>query len=492
MDIENSENLIQEVKSKAIKSIKWSVLTELVPRIIVPVTTLLLVKILSPADFGLLTIATIFVGFAGMFQDFGLAKALIREKKDVEESADIVFWSNISLGFVFYFIIFASAPIISSFFHEPRLTNILRVLCFEIILSALISVQYAILQREFEFKKVFKSTLGFAISPVVVTIPLALLNFGVWALVFGSLSGYLIQAIILWIQSPWRPRLRFNRNIAKRLFGFGGWFTAEMFVLWVLSYGDSGAVGYFLNVDDVGIYYIAMTFTTMVFGSVFNPLLSIAYSSLSKLQHDPEGLKRFFIKITEFTAILCIPMGIGLILVVSPLCSIFFQEKWDGIGHIIALLSAMQMLAWLVGVNPTLYRAIGRPDANFKIGAASIFYYLPVYVLFAQFGLFIFCIGRVLVALVTDIIHIIVTYKLIKINPNYLLRCIKIPLVGATLMAVSVYGLMHFSGTFLGWTGILKLLTVVFIGTAVYFGALYIINKNYLKQFFLIFLGAVK
>ena len=105
----------QNVKDKAIKSMKWSVLFELMPKIIVPITTLIFVKILLPEDFGIMTIATIFVGLAGTFQDFGLAKALVREIENKEESADVVFWSNVVLSAVIYFLIFISTGKIINF-----------------------------------------------------------------------------------------------------------------------------------------------------------------------------------------------------------------------------------------------------------------------------------------------------------------------------------------------------------------------------------------
>ena len=493
METEHSDiNLMQDVKNKALKSIKWSVFAELVPKVIIPVTTLIFVRVLLPADFGLMTIATIFVGLAGAFQDFGLAKALIREKDDIKNSANVVFWSNISLGAVMYLLIFFLAPLIASFFHEPRLVSVLRVLCVEIILSALISVQYAILQRDFHFRKIFLSGLGFVLMPVVVTLPLAILHFGVWALVLGSVSGYCFQVVVLWFVSDWRPRFRFDIPVAKKLFKFGVWFTAEALTLWILSYGDSAAVGHYLGVNDVGVYYIGMTITMLIFGTIFNPLLGVSYSSFSKLQYNLDHLRHSFLRVNQLSALICIPMGVGLILIVSPLYSIFFQNKWQGVQAVIALLAAMQMIAWLVGTNSTLYRTIGRPDINFKIGVVSLFFYLPAYIFFAQLGLFMFCVGRLLVAIITDGIHIFVIHKTLKISPLYLFDCIKIPVIAVIPMALLVYGLIYVSGSFLGILGITKLLAIIILGAGVYAGALYFISKESFKQSFSLFLKVLR
>lgn len=483
---------VNEIKHKAIKSIKWSFLVELVPKAIVPITTLVFVRILSPADFGIMAIATIFIGFAAMFQDFGLAKALIREKKNVKDSANVVFWSNLTFSVIVYFFIFIIAPFAAIFFKEPKLNAILRVLCLEIVISSLISVQYAILQKEFQFKKIFLGGMGFVIVPIAVTIPLAIYGFGVWALVFGSLASYAIQAIILWVLSGWRPELKFSFSVAKRLFNFGAWFTAESFMLWLLSYGDSATVGYFLNINDVGIYSIGLTLTSLVFGTIFNPLLSVAYSSFSAVRDDLDYLRDSFVKVSEILAVLCIPIGIGLILTAHPIYSIFFKSSWSGIYPVIALLGAMQMLSWLVGMNPTIYRTIGRPDINFKIGIFSMFFYLPFYVFFAQFGLVAFCVGRLLVAIITDGIHLFVLHKTLKVSPAYLLKCVKTPIVAAIPMSVIVYVLIYFSGSFLGWSGALKLVLIVMAGAGAYVGVLRLIDKNRFNKSFSLFVKTIK
>ena len=485
-DFKNSQvigsNTPDDIKDKAIKSMKWSVLVELTPRLIVPVTTLIFVRILSPSDFGLMTMATIFVGLAGMFQDFGLAKALIREKEDTEDSANVVFWSNFALSIIIYALIFLLAPLAALFFNEPRLTNILRVLCLQVVLLSLAAVQIAIFQRNFEFKKIFRGSLGFVVTPIFVTILLALLHFGVWALVLGNLTSYAVQLLILWFQSKWRPKFSFKLNIAKKLFNFGIWFTAEAFILWLLSYGDSASIGYFLETKNVGIYYIGLTLTSLIFGTAFNPLLSVAYSSFSKLQDDIDNLKSYFVKISNLLAVLIIPMGIGLILISAPIYSIFFKDSWSGIQIVISLLALVQMVAWLVGLNPTIYRALGRPDINFKIGLVSIPIYALVYISFAQYGLFIFCVGRILVAFITTAIHLFVMNKLINLKPFYIFNSLKMPILSVIPMAFLIYSAIHFGGSFVGILGIAKLLMAIILGISTYVGTLYLINRDSLKQ----------
>ena len=137
------------------------------------------------------------IGLAQIFQDFGLGKTLIQRETEVDESANIVFWTNLALSVFLYLLLLVSAPLISMFFHDERVTNVLRVLCFQIILISLITAHQALFQRDFQFKQLFFIRLFSSIVPALISIPMALTGYGIWALVFGALAGALAQVSAL-------------------------------------------------------------------------------------------------------------------------------------------------------------------------------------------------------------------------------------------------------------------------------------------------------
>ncbi|HMK49639.1 MAG TPA: lipopolysaccharide biosynthesis protein, partial [Thermodesulfovibrionales bacterium] len=289
---------MEDIKTKAIRSVKWTALSEIVSRSIQPIVMLVLARLLTPADFGVVGVAIIAVGLAQIFQDFGLGKTLIQTETDIEESANIVFWSNLVLSIFMYLTLFVSAPLISDFFHDSKVTNVLRVLCLQIILISLSTVHQALFQRDFQYKNLFFVRLFSAVIPAFVSIPLALSGYGVWSLVLGTLAGSIAQVFTFLGISKWRPRLDYNFELARKLFGFSSWVVLEAFLGWIILWGDSIALGHFLGVKELGVYRIGIALLMAIFGIFFNPILPVAYSAFSRLQANREELKQSFLKIT--------------------------------------------------------------------------------------------------------------------------------------------------------------------------------------------------
>jgi PST family polysaccharide transporter len=483
---------ISDVKARATKSVKWTFLAEIVSRAAAPLVMLILARILTPEDFGLIGVAMIVIGLAQILQDFGFEKTLIQRETEVKESANIVFWSNMAFGILVYLILFASAPLIADFFHDSKVVDVLRVLCLQIILVSLITVHFALLQREFKFKQLFGVRLGVAFVPGIVSIPLALMGMGVWALVWGSLAGGAIQVILFWHLSDWRPNLSFDVPLARELFGFGIWVTLEALLGWLIVCGDSIVLGHFLGVYELGIYRVGATVIMFAFAVFFSPIIPVAYSSFSRLQSDPEELKRSFLKITNLIAAVSLPVGLAIALTAYPISSLIFEQKWQGIEIVILILGLKESMSWLVSMNTEIYRAAGRPDANVKLHLANAIYYIPVYVLAAPHGLLVFCIARFAVAAASLLLHFYIANKLLRLPFTYLRSCVKSPLMASLVMGVILYGMVNLFNPFEGWQGGLKLIIVIASGGMSYLGALWLVDKDLVTQFFRLFKEAIK
>jgi len=473
----------ENIKQKAIKSVKWTALSEIASRSIQPIVTLILARLLTPADFGVVGVATIAIGLAQIFQDFGLGKTLIQRETDVEESANIIFWTNLALSIVIYFIIFLSAPLLSKFFHDPKVIDVLRVLCLQIVFISLIVVHQALFQRNFQYKQLFFIRLSSSAVPGFVSIPLALLGYGVWALVFGSLAGAFVQVLLFWKFSQWRPKISYDVKLAKQLFGFSTWVVLEAFLGWLIIWGDSVILGHYLGVKELGVYRVGVTFIMLVFGIFFNPLLPVAYSAFSRLQSNQEELKQTFLKMTKIVAFISLPLGVGLVLLSQPISLAIFGQKWQGIEIVIAIIGIKDAIAWLVGVNPEVYRAAGRPDINTKLLIAAVIYYLPVYIFAAPYGLLVFCTARLAVAIVGMGLHIFVANRILGLRFTYLGGCIKEPLLSSLIIVIVLYLIGNFIGDIGGIEGLIKIFGMIFIGTTAYLTSLWLVRRELVLQF---------
>ena len=473
-----------EIKNHAIKSVKWTALTEIALRSIPPLVMLILARLLTPDDFGVVGVAMIAIGFAQIFQDFGLGKALIQREDRINESANIVFWSNITFGILVYLILFASAPLIADFFHDSKVVDVLRVLCLQIVLTSFTTVHLALLQREFKFKQLFVVRLAPSIIPGIVSIPLALMGQGVWALVWGSLAGSTIQVILFWRVSDWRPAFSFDTALAREVLGFGSWVALEMFLGWLIMWGDSIILGHFLGVGNLGIYRVGTTVIILIFSLFFSPLISVAYSSFSRLQSNIEDFGASFLKITRLVATVSLPLGVGLALTAHPISSLIFGQKWQGIEIVILIIGLKYGMDYLVGMNPEIYRAMGRPDANVKLLMANASYYIPVFVLAAPHGLLVFCLACLAVDAVSLLLHFFVANKLLQVPFTYLGSCIKSPLLASLVMGTLLYGIVNLIGPFQSWEGLLKLIAVIIAGGISYLIVLRLVDNDLLMQFF--------
>lgn len=475
------EDSKQNITAKAVGSLKWSALMEIVSRTAQPLIFIILARLLTPDDFGVLTTAMIAISFAQMFWDAGLSKALIQTKETPEEAAHVVFWTNIALGLLIYILLFAMAPAIAIFFKSPASEFVLRVLGIQIILASLTSVQQALFVRDLDFRGLFWIKLFTAFVPGLFSIPLAFYGYGVWALVAGSLAGQIINLCLLWNKSSWRPRFRYDSLMARSLFTFGFWVLLESIGAWLIVWGDNIIVGRFLGIHDLGVYRTAWMLVTIIFGLILNPFLSVLYPTFSRLQDDLPALKNTFHRVNRVIFALALPIGTGLLLVGPETAALLFGEKWQGLGFVLGVLGFMNGMAWLVGINAELYRAMGRPDMNTKLMYAQLLYYLPAYYLAAQYGLETFTITRLAVAVVATPIHIYLCVKLLRVSAFYLWQE-GAPMIISTIgMAVGVtalkWGLLPFVITH---HTLASLGTLIFAGCTIYLSCLWLLDRTFI------------
>ena len=468
---------------KAIDSFKWSALMEVVSRTAAPIIFIILARLLTPDDFGVVATAMIAISFAQMFWDAGLSKALIQTKEDPDNAADIVFWTNLVLGIVIYLLLFLAAPWLALFFQSPASGPVLRVLGLQIVLASLMSVQQALFVRDLDFRPLFWIKLASAFILGIFSIPFAFYGYGVWALVAGSLAGQLLNLILIWQKSGWRPKMRFEFNLARKLFGFGIWAMGESLALWFIFWGDNIVVGKFLGIHDLGVYRTGWMLVTIIFGLVLNPFLPVLYPAFSRLQDDLPALKSTFHMTNRVIIALALPMGVGLLLIGPELAEALFGNKWPGLGFVLSIIGLANGLAWIVGINTEFYRAMGRPDLNAKLLFFAAAYYLPVYLIAAPFGLKVFTCSRLIVVIFGLLIHVYIFKSMLNFSALYLWNAGK-QIIMATLFMGFILLLLK-SGINLLMPDsqtLIKLPILIITGLIVYSGSLWLMDRSFVVQ----------
>ncbi len=464
---------------KAAGSVKWSALIELISRSIGPVTFVVLARLLSPGDFGLIATAMTAITFSQMFWDAGLSKALVQTREDPREAADVVFWVNLVLGVIVYLIVFIGAPWIAAFFKSPGSAGVLRVLGAQIVIASLTSVQQALFVRDLDFRSLFWIKLSTGLVPAAFSIPLAVVGFGVWALVAGALAGQTLNLVLLWSRSSWRPRIQFRSELARKLFGFGVWAVGESLMSWFMMWGDNVVVGRFLGMHDLGVYRTGWMIVNIVFGLVLNPFLPVLYPMFSRLQDDLPALRSVFGKANRVVMALALPMGVGLLVVGEDIANILFGAKWLGLGMVLSVIGFQQSLSWVVSINSEVYRAISRPDINAKLIFLYTATYLVAYVISAQFGLKAFVYTRLFISLPTIPIHIYLFKRILGVPPTYLWEQGKNTIFASLLMGAAIL-LVKQAMIAVSAPYFVSIVTVIVCGVALYGVFQWLIDRSFL------------
>jgi O-antigen/teichoic acid export membrane protein len=401
-------------------ALRWSFLSELASKAIQPVVFIVLARLLTPEDFGVMSAALMVIGFSQIFWEAGMGKALIQRQTDTEDAANVAFWINVALGTVIAALLFVvSKPVAVTFFHDDRVTAVLQVMTLQVLLGAISSVHTALLQKEMGFKKLFWVRFATVSLPGLASIPLAWNGMGYWALVAGTLVGQVAQVVMLWRISDWRPQWSFHIVVAKEMGHFGAWVGASGLLAWFYIWADSLIVGMYLGSNDLGIYRNGNQFVILIYSMLFGPIIPVLYTKFSTIIDLSELAKRLM-ETVSIIALLSIPLAFFLFSTSEVYEKIIFGEKWDGIYQVIAIMSLSHGISYIFSVNGEAYRAAGKPQFEVWPMLFGLVLFLPTYVVSIQYGMSAFLLARLCVVTVFGaLIHSFLAYEAIRIKPLF-------------------------------------------------------------------------
>jgi O-antigen/teichoic acid export membrane protein len=424
-----------DAKQRSVRAVKWSALAELCGRSVQPLMLLILARLLSPEEFGVVGVATIVIGLAQIFQEFGVGRALVQTRDDVAIFANNAFWTNLTCGTVLYAGLFFGAEGIVRFFQSASSAGVLRVLGLQIILMSLISVQSAMLQRDIRFKALFFVRFLPTLVTGVLSVALAWLGHGVWAIVWGTLGGAAIQVGLYWGVSPWRPQLGFEWAGFQRMFIFSRWVLLEAALAWLVSWGDAIALGHFLGPETLGQYRVGCVVVAFLSNILFTPLVPVAFGLLSRLQDDREAFTNSLGKLTRMVVLISLPLATGAAFLGQPVTVTVLGPQWAGAGLVVQLMGLRMGLEWLVGLNSTAFTAIGRPDMNVKLLVLAVAITLPVYLWAGPLGLVVFCWARLGASQLNNVASYPFARRVLALPERFLWDRVRAPLAACIVMA---------------------------------------------------------
>lgn len=424
---------------QVIHASKWSALGEMAAKAVSPLVFIVLARLLTPEDFGVVAVAVIAVNFSEVFWDAGLNKALVQRQGDLQKAANVVFWTNAVLGIFIYLTLFALSHPIAYLFEDSRVAPVLQVLGLQMVFSSLSAVHTTLLQKNLNFKRLFHIRLWTVGVPGMASIPLAYFGMGYWALVIGSLGGAIFQLLVLWLLSSWRPQLEFDKAVARELLSFGAWASANGLLAWFFAWADSLVIGIYLTAHDLGLFRTGSALVDEVFTLLIVPVSPVLFSAFSRITSDFVRLRKALIKANKFITMIMLPAGFGLFAVREPLAELIFGSHWQGVGIVIGTMGLLHGISWIIGANTEAYLAIGRPDLDTKIMLMTSWPYLLVYLMTVQFGLGVFLWAKFITMFVTLPVHFLFAKKYLKLTSlDYLHSLYKIIIAALIMFACSI------------------------------------------------------
>lgn len=381
----------QALKKSVVKATKWSAITEVVARLVMPISNIVLARILAPEAFGIVATITMVVSFAEIFTDAGFQKYLVQheflDEEDKDQSTNVAFWSNLSMSLLFWLIIILFRNQIAKLVGNPGMGWVLVIASISIPLAAFSSIQMALYKRDLDFKTLFKARIVGVCVPLVVTIPCALILKSFWALVIGIITRDLLNAIILTWYSKWKPRLFYSFNKLKEMFAFSSWSVAEAISIWLTGYADIFLVGSVLNQYYLGLYKTSMSFVSSITGLITAATAPILFSSLSRLQNNDVEFFPFFLKFQKLVGILVIPLGVLVYCYCDFITVFILGEQWVEAAGFIGLWGlTSSVVIVLSNYASEVYRSRGKPQLSFLSQCLHLAFLLPAILIAIRYG----------------------------------------------------------------------------------------------------------
>ncbi len=352
----------ESLKNKTVRGVGWSAVDNFVQFGVTFVVSIVLARLLSPDDYGLIGIVTIFTAVCATIINGGFTNALIRKKEATEDDYNTAFIVNMGLSILLYVVIFLCSPFIAEFFRREELVALTRVASLGMIIGALALVQQTRLTKRIDFKTQTKITIIASLSSGVIGIGMALMDFGVWALVAQTLSFQSFRTIFLWYYNKWMPRLRFSFESFHELFGFGWKMMASgvLDTVWKELY--QVVVGKFYSPAALGQYTRAKQFSQLFSSNLSSVVQRVTFPVLSNIQDDKSRMisgYRRIIKTTMFvTAISMFFLGA----IAEPLLYCLIGPKWHEAATFLPLICISGSLYPLHAINLNMLQVQGRSD----------------------------------------------------------------------------------------------------------------------------------
>ncbi|ALM06783.1 hypothetical protein SB49_02410 [Sediminicola sp. YIK13] len=399
------------LKLKAINSFSWTLFEMIFNQGSIFLVGIILARILSPQDFGIIGLITAFIAVTNSIIEGGFSSALIRKINVTNTDYNTVFFTNLLVSTTLYLILFFSAEVLSKFFETPILAEILKYSGIILIINATTLVQTSILSRNLNFKTQAIISITASISSGLIAIFMAYRGYGIWSLVILSILRPFLNSTLLWLNNNWRPSLEFSKNSFKELFNYGYKLLMANLINTIYKNIYYVLIGKFFSPISLGYYTRAEQFQSPVSGNITAALRRISFPILSSLQNDNIKLKTTFTRFLRFSIFLNFTIMLGIAAIAQPMVLLLIGEKWSSSIIYLQLLCIPGMLYPLQILHLNLLLIKGYSNLNLKLEIAKKIILIPLIYITVLISIKAMLFGLVVFSLIEYFINSFYTKK---------------------------------------------------------------------------------
>ena len=427
------------LKQKTIKGLFWSGASQAGKQISQIVVTAILARLLSPNDFGLLAMAAVFINFGMIFSEMGISSALIQKQDTHDRHFYSAFWLNVVVGAVLTLIFIAVSPLIAWFYKKPELLIILIVISVNYFISSFVVIQQTILTKEMDFKSLAIRDIIAVVLSGGIGIFMAYYGFGVWSLVFQSVTFTLFNAILLWFLSPWRPKYQFAKSDIKDIFGFSANMTGFNIVNYFARNIDQLLIGKILGAQALGYYSLAYKLMLYPLQNISWVIGKVMYPAYAKIQNELEKVKSAYLKMIKAVSLVSFPLMFWLFAAAPEFIIVLLGPQWK---EIIILLRIFCLCGMVQSINTTVGNIIlsqGKAGLQLRLGALGALCAAASVILGIKWGIIGIAISYTLEQIIWAVYVQNITNSMIKLAPGEFLGSFKnSAIVGLSMMLIFI------------------------------------------------------
>lgn len=463
----------QTLAKTTIRGIFWGGIERFSVQIVQFICGIVVARILSPDDYGLIGMLTIFLAVAQLFIDGGFSMALIQKQNRTNRDYSTVFVFSIIISVVLYLLFYLSTPFIARFYGVMELKELARVMFIVLIINSLSIVQYTQLRINVNFKVIAKINFIATLLSGILSIYAAYAGAGVWALVIQAITRSLVATICFWLFVKWVPILYFSYSTFRQLFGFGSKILISGMVTVLVNNIYTLVIGKYYQAKELGYYTRACSLTDLASGTIDSVLQTVSYPILTSLQNEREQMINYFKKLSVMTMLFVIPLMVMFACLARPLVIILLTDKWLPAVPYISWLAFASLFTPLSMLNLNMLNAIGRSDLYLRLDFIKIPVVVIMMIITFPIGVKAVVIGRVVQTFICFGINTYWSGKLFHFGLLSQIRASLKIVLASFIMAIVISGI-----TFYIDSNILQLILGIGIGIGIYLLILYLLKEK--------------